>query len=78
LSADLLKRNEGTLEFTITKLSSYKQISKVEDVYSTNVLYLHNLPFRICVQFKPNEEKNDVNIGIFVNGAMIKERFKTE
>jgi hypothetical protein len=78
LNAHFSKRNEGTLQFKIPKLSSYKDIDKLEEVYSTKVLFLHNLPFRLCVQFEPNKENHDTNVGIYLDATMIKEIHKTE
>jgi hypothetical protein len=61
----------------ILKLSSYTTIENLMNVDSANILFLKNLPFKLSVQFAQNEEKKDIDIGIFVNTSLIKEIYKT-
>jgi hypothetical protein len=61
----------------IHKLSSYTTIENLMNVDSANILFLKNLPFKILVQIGPNGQKNDFNIGIFVDNTLIKEIYKT-
>jgi hypothetical protein len=71
-----VNRKEGTLQFKITKLSSYKQVD--DEVISPNVLFLNNLPFKICVQFVINEEYKDIDIGIYLDTFLINKIYKTQ
>jgi hypothetical protein len=72
----VVKRSEGTLPFKVLKLSSYAKIDKPTNTLCTNVLFLKNLPFRIIVSFKPSEENNDIDVGIYLNLALTKEMRK--
>jgi hypothetical protein len=73
-----LNSSEGTLQFKIPKLSSYNGIKKKEEIYSTDVLFLKNLPLKIVVQFNPNETKDDIDVGIHVSARQVQEKYKSQ
>jgi hypothetical protein len=66
-------KTEGKLLLKIKEISKYQEIREPVFVYSDQISFIGNFPFKVCAILNPNKEMNEVDLGIYLDTESINE-----